>query len=432
MLRYFRGGKKMKAESSSKMKSRTYDMAVIGGGAAGLAGAVKAAELGMDVVVLESGERIGGIPMQCIHPGFGNFYYRENLTGPEFSERLIEKVKRMEIECHTRAHVEGIRHVSDTENMVSVVMPAGITQIRAKTILYAAGARERHAYEIGITGDRVSGVYTAGEAQTLMDIYGIMPGKSVVIIGSGDIGLIMARRFALEGADVKAVVEMLPYPGGLQRNVVQCLEDFGIPLLTSHMVTRIVGKKRVERVILAEVDESFRAIKNSEKEIDCDTVALAAGLVPNIGKLREADIDIDSATNGPVVNEYMETSLPGIFVAGNALAINDYVDYAAEQGEQAAIGAHLFIEGNMPSDWKPIRKGENIRLVFPHHISGGRDVKIYARVKKPVRDAVVEFPEIDKRVRKRAVMPGEMIIVNLKKQETAGIDELTLRCADGN
>ena len=251
-------------------------------------------------------------------------------------------------------------------------------------------------------------------------------------IGSGDIGLIMARRFALEGADVKAVVEMLPYPGGLQRNVVQCLEDFGIPLLTSHMVTRIVGKKRVERVILAEVDESFRAIKNSEKEIDCDTVALAAGLVPNIGKLREAGIDIDSATKGPVVNEYMETSLPGIFVAGNALAINDYVDYAAEQGEQAAIGAHLFIEGNMPSDWKPIRKGENIRLVFPHHISGGRDVKIYARVKKPVRDAVVEFPEIDKRVRKRAVMPGEMIIVNLKKQETAGIDELTLRCADGN
>jgi len=408
----------MKAEmqDDNEIKSGEYDMAVIGGGAAGLAGAIKAEELGMDVVVLESGERLGGIPMQCIHPGFGNFYYKENLTGPEFSERLIEKVEDMEIEYHTHAHVEGIRQISNAEEGVkeiSVITPRGLIQICVKTILYATGARERHAYEIGITGDRVSGVYTAGEAQTLMDIHGAMPGKSVVIIGSGDIGLIMARRFALEGAEVKAVVEMLPYPGGLQRNVVQCLEDFGIPLLTSHMVVGIKGRKRVEKVVLSEVDDEFRPIENSENEIECDTVAIAAGLLPNIGKLKEAGIAIDPATKGPVVNEYMETPLPGIFVAGNSLAINDYVDYAAKQGEQAAIGAHLYIE--------------NMRLVFPHRISGENDVRIYARVEKPMKNVSIIFPELGKKKVAAKVTPGEMIIVKLGKHELAGVGgEITM------
>lgn len=424
----------MKAEmrADNEIKSREYDMAVIGGGAAGLAGAIKAEELGMDVVVLESGERLGGIPMQCIHPGFGNFYYRENLTGPEFSERLIEKVEGMEIAYHTRAHVAGIRQVSNPEKgmkEMSVITPRGVMQIYAKTILYAAGARERHAYEIGITGDRVSGIYTAGEAQTLMDIHGIMPGRSVVIIGSGDIGLIMARRFALEGAEVKAVVEMLPYPGGLHRNVVQCLDDFGIPLLTSHMVVEIKGKKRVEKVVLSEVDDEFRPIENSEKEIECDTVAIAAGLLPNIGKLKEAGVDIDPSTGGPVVNEYMETSLPGIFVAGNSLAINDYVDYAAEQGEQAAMGAYHYIEndGKMPFEWKKLKRGRNVRLAFPHYLSGENDVRIYARVEKPMENVSIIFPELGKKKVAAKVTPSEMIIVKLGKHELADVEgEITM------
>lgn len=370
--------------------------------------------------------------MQCIHPGFGNFYYRENLTGPEFSERLIEKVEGMEIAYHTRAHVAGIRQVSNPEKgmkEMSVITPRGVMQIYAKTILYAAGARERHAYEIGITGDRVSGIYTAGEAQTLMDIHGIMPGRSVVIIGSGDIGLIMARRFALEGAEVKAVVEMLPYPGGLHRNVVQCLDDFGIPLLTSHMVVEIKGKKRVEKVVLSEVDDEFRPIENSEKEIECDTVAIAAGLLPNIGKLKEAGVDIDPSTGGPVVNEYMETSLPGIFVAGNSLAINDYVDYAAEQGEQAAMGAYHYIEndGKMPFEWKKLKRGRNVRLAFPHYLSGENDVRIYARVEKPMENVSIIFPELGKKKVAAKVTPSEMIIVKLGKHELADVEgEITM------
>jgi len=210
--------------------------------------------------------------------------------------------------------------------------------------------------------------------------------------------------------------------------VAQCLEDFGIPLLTSHMVVGIKGRKRVGKVILAEVDSKFHPIRNSEEEMECDTVAIAAGLVPNIGKLKEAGIAIDPATKGPVVNEYMETSLPGIFAAGNVLAINDYVDYAAEQGEQAAMGAHIYIENNgkMPFEWKKVERGRNVRLAFPHYISGDTDVRIYARVEKPMKDAVVEFTEIRKRIRKRAVMPGEMIIVNLKRHEIFDVDRITM------
>ena len=426
--------------AGNEIENRTYDMAVIGGGAAGLAGAVKAEELGMKTAVIENGEQMGGIPLQCIHPGFGNFYYGENLTGPEFAERLIGKAESMDISFYAHAHVESIGPISGNgagggENIdireMRVITPRGLIKVRAKTILYAAGARERHAYEIGITGDRVSGVYTAGEAQTLMDIHGIMPGRDIIIIGSGDIGLIMARRFALEGAKVRAVVEMLPHPGGLRRNVVQCLDDFGIPLLTSHMVMQIRGGRRVERVVLAEVDDKLKPIKNSKKEVECDTVAIAAGLVPNIGKLRELGADIDPSTGGPVVNEYMETSLPGIFAAGNALAINDYVDYAAEQGEQAAAGARLYIRGDMPSVRKSLKKGSNIRLAFPHYISGENDVRIYARVIRPMKDAVVEFPEIGKRIRKRAVMPGEMIMVDVKGHELSDVEQITMRCGYG-
>ncbi len=411
-----------------------YDVLVIGGGAAGLAGAIKAQELGMKVIVIENGERIGGIPLQCIHPGFGNFYYGENLTGPEFAERLIGRLNEMNIGICTETHVMSMDTVSDDASgmlkEVKVVTSGsscggGIKKLYARTIIYAAGARERNLYEVGITGDRVGGVYTAGEAQTLMDVHGIMPGRKVVIIGSGDIGLIMARRFALEGAEVAAVVEMLPYPGGLQRNVVQCLDDFGIPLLTSHMVKEIRGRRRVERVVLSEVDDKFMPTGNG-REIECDTVALAVGLVPNVRKLEETGIAVDPSTNGPVVNEYMETSVPGVFAAGNALAINDYVDYAAEQGERAAIGARAYIKNEMPSEWKKLGKGRNIRIAFPHYISGENDVRIYARVSKPMENARIHFPEIGKERKAARLMPGEMIIMNLSREELEGAGEITM------
>ncbi|RLG81219.1 MAG: pyridine nucleotide-disulfide oxidoreductase, partial [Thermoprotei archaeon] len=262
-------------------------------------------------------------------------------------------------------------------------------------------------------------VYTAGEAQTLMDIHGIMPGKEIVIIGSGDVGLIMARRFALEGARVKAVIEILPHPGGLMRNVVQCLKDFNIPLLLSHVVTKIIGKKRVEKVVVAKVGEGFKPVEGTEFEIPCDTVVIAAGLRPHVDLLEKLGVLMDPATGGPVVNELLETSVPGIFAAGNALVINDLVDYVVEQGELAAEGAHLFVSNDgLPTiDWKPIVKGRNVRLVVPHYVSCERRVTIYARVREPEERVFARIPEIGIRKFYIAVRPAEMIRLDLEKED---------------
>ncbi|ALM76032.1 NAD(P)/FAD-dependent oxidoreductase [Thermococcus barophilus] len=406
-----------------------YDVVVIGGGPAGLAAAIKSKELGLRVLLIENREFIGGIPIQCVHPGFGLHYFKEDLTGTEFIYRFIEKFNEMGIEYYTNAHVLEIIPYSYRHKILKVVTERGIHEIIAKTVIYAAGARERHLFEIGITGHRVAGIYTAGEAQTMMDIYGIMPGKEIVIVGSGDVGLIMARRFTLEGAHVKAVIEIMPYPGGLTRNVVQCLEDFGIPLYLSHAVTRVEGKKRVERVIVTEVNENLKPIPGTEKIIECDTVVIAAGLVPYLKVIEKAGVIIDPTTKGPVVNSYLETTVPGIFVAGNALVINDLVDYVVEQGEEAAIGAYEFIknEGLPAIKWKKIVKGRNIRLVVPHYVSETRDVMIYARVKKPEENVRLRFPEIGKEIKLPFVRPSEMIRIRLRKEEIAKAkDKITM------
>lgn len=413
---------------NNQMPKNDYDTVVIGGGPAGLAGGVRAKELGLEVLVLENSDRIGGIPIQCIHPGFGNFYYGEDMTGPEFSNRLIQKAESLNLEYRTNAHVSRISSISDLRKDIKTITPEDASRISTSTIIYAAGAREKHLFETGICGDRVSGIYTAGETQTLMDIHGVMPGKKVVIIGSGDIGLIMARRFALEGAEVKGVVEMLPYPGGLTRNVVQCLRDFDIPLQTNQIVKKIIGKKRVEKVITAEVDENLQPIPGTEEMVECDTVILATGLIPHTKKLEEMDITMDPVTKGPVVNELLETNMPGVFVAGNALAINDYVDYAANQGELAAEGAKIFIENmEIPTrEWVPLERGRNMKSVVPHYISGKKDVTIYARVKRPEIRVKVNFPEIGKKIQKPSVKLGDMIKIDLETEDLADIgDKLT-------
>ena len=409
--------------------NKEYDIVIIGGGAAGLAGALKASELQLKTLIVENNQRLGGIPFQCAHPGFGNFYYNENLTGSEYSERLTQSIIRKKIPFLTNAHVTKIQQLTPSKNSIKIITQKGIQEVSASTILYATGARERHVYETGITGDRISGVYTAGEAQTLMDVYGIMPGKKIVIIGSGDIGLIMARRFALEGAEIVCVIELFSYPGGLTRNVVQCLHDFNIPLLTNRRVTKIKGEKRVEKVITVNVDKNLDPIIGSEQEISCDTVALATGLVPYTKKLQELHVLLDPATKGPVVNEYLETSIPGIFVAGNALAINDYVDYASDQGELAAAGAKYFIEtkGMQKEHWKSVEKKGNIRLIVPQYISGGRDVTFYLRVQKPMPKATIHFQEIGKSYEKQGVTPSEMIKISVKKEEFLQVkDTLTV------
>lgn len=406
------------------MNAAAYDCIVIGGGAAGLAGATAAHEHGLDTLVIEAGPRLGGIPLQCIHPGFGLTYYGEDLTGPEFAERLVAGVQQRDIDGMTSAHVASLELLPDGRKKATVITRDGITEITAPCILYAAGARERHRHETGIVGDRPAGVYTAGEAQTLMDIDGVMPGRHVVIIGSGDIGLIMARRFALEGATVEAVIEMLPYPGGLSRNVVQCLHDYDIPLYRGRMVTAIRGDGRVDAVDTVAVNDELKQLQGTERRFECDTVALATGLLPNIALLRELGVTIDAATQGPVVNDCLETSIPGIFTAGNALAVNDYVDDAARQGERAAAGAALFNEHScVPADrWIPVRAGRNVRLALPHRVSGHREVTLYARVQQPEPRAVVRLPEINLELPPQGVTPGEMLTIDVEREMLDGLN----------
>ncbi|WP_297421568.1 NAD(P)/FAD-dependent oxidoreductase [Thermococcus sp.] len=404
-----------------------YDVVVIGGGPAGMAASIKAKELGLKVLLLDERDYLGGILPQCIHPGFGLHYFKEELTGPEFASRLAKRLVELGVECRTSARVLEIRNYSDLEKVVIFTSPSGAYQAWTRTVIYAAGARERHAFEVGIVGDRVSGIYTAGEAQTLMDIYGILPGKEVVIVGSGDVGLIMARRFALEGAKVKAVVELMPYPGGLARNVM-ILRDFNIPLYLGHKVVEVRGKGRVKRVKVVKVDENLREIPGSEFWIDADTLVISAGLVPSVKKLKKVGVEIDPATGGPIVNDRLETSVPGIFAAGNSLLINDLVDYVAEQGELAAEGAKEFINnGGIESrKWIKVEKGENVRLLAPHYLSGERDVYLYLRVAKPMENVELRIPEISKRVRLPVVKPAEMLRITLRSKEIRKTEKLTV------
>ncbi len=407
---------------------KEYDTIVVGGGPAGLAAAVRAQEKGLDTLILENREILGGIPIQCTHPGFGNFYYEENMTGCEFSERLVDKVRSTDIDVLTNAHLEKIS-LKDDHKELDIVSTEGFFKLKTWTVIYATGARERHRHETDIYGDRISGIYTAGEAQTLMDIHGIMPGKEIVMIGSGDIGLIMARRFALEGADVKGVIEMLPYASGISRNVVQCLHDFDIPLWTQRIVKSIEGKERVEKVVTKKVDEELNPIQGTEKEIGCDTVALATGLIPYTEKLEDIGVEHDTVTKGPMVDEALETSVNGIFTCGNALLINDYVDYASEQGEKAAEGAAEIVLDDLEREESRIqlKKGRNIRTIVPHRISGERDVTLYVRVKKPEPDVSLNLVELDKRIDQTAVTPAEMIKIELRKDELGVLEErLTL------
>ncbi|WFO74862.1 FAD-dependent oxidoreductase [Desulfurococcaceae archaeon MEX13E-LK6-19] len=411
------------------MAGLVYDVVVIGGGPAGLAAAIKTTEYGLKTLVLEQGEKLGGITLQCIHPGFGIHYFKEDLTGPEFIYRFIKKIESLGVEYYTNAYVESIEYRSIMEKKISVIMPGRVLDITTKTIIYTTGARERHRYEINIPGANVSGVYTAGEAQAMMDLWGVMPGKRVVIVGSGDVGLIMARRFALEGARVEAVIEILPYPGGLTRNIVQCLKDYNIPLYLSHAVVEIKGRKRVEKVVVAKVNENLEPIPGTEREIECDTVVIAAGLIPQVRLLEKLGVPIDPATRGPIVNDYLETSIPGIFVAGNALVINDFVDYAVEQGEQAADGARLFIEnkGIHTRKWRRIVKGRNIRLAVPHYVSGDKDVVLYARVKWPEDNVWFRIPETGRKLFMPKVRPAEMIRYVLAKDDILKTtDKITL------
>jgi len=339
-------------------------LVIIGGGPAGLSAALAAYEAGeRDILILERDEALGGILNQCIHNGFGLHIFKEELTGPEYAERFIREVADRGIEYKLKTMVLTISH----DRVVTYVnQTEGYQKIRAGAIVLACGCRERPRGAINIAGTRPAGIFTAGTAQRLVNIEGYLPGREIVILGSGDIGLIMARRMTFEGAKVKAVVELMPYSSGLNRNIVQCLQDYDIPLLFSHTVIEIKGRERVEGVVIAEVDENLRPKPETAREISCDTLLLSVGLIPENELARNAEVELSPVTGGAVVDENLMTSVPGIFAAGNVLHVHDLVDYVSEESAHAARSAVKYLQGaDSKAEKEVLRTGKGVRYVVP-------------------------------------------------------------------
>ena len=395
-----------------------YDLAVVGGGPAGLAAALKAREEGIEkIIILERADTLGGILEQCIHTGFGLHYFGEELSGPEYAGRFIKKVSETDIDVKVDTMVLDI---SDDNVVTACNKEDGLLTIKAKAIVLAMGCRERPRGALSIAGCRASGIMTAGTAQKYVNIDGYMPGKTVVILGSGDIGLIMARRMTLEGAKVKAVCELMPYSGGLTRNIVQCLEDFDIPLRLSCTVVSTHGKDRLEGVTVANVDEHLKPIPGTEEYIPCDTLMLSVGLIPENELSKNAGIELDRITNGPSVDEYRETLHKGVFACGNVLQVHDLVDYVTEESQIAGEGAAKFIKGEKKSgDYINTQGTNGVRYIVPQRINKetDKDVKLYFRVGqvfKNVKLVVKCGDEVIMSKNKKKMAPGEMENVLIK------------------
>lgn len=394
------------------------DLAIIGSGPAGLAAAVKAKQLGIkDVVVFERDERPGGILPQCIHNGFGLQKFNEELTGPEYANRYIQMAADhgVDVELDTM-----VLKIDKSRTLSAVSEYSGLRSYHCKSIILAMGCRERPRGAIGIPGTRPAGVFTAGQTQRMVNIEGYMPGENIVIQGSGDVGMIMARRLTLEGAEVKAVAEIQPYTSGLIRNEVQCLHDFDIPLLLRRTVTEIHGEKRVEGVTLSEVDAGWTPIAGTEKRVACDTLLLSVGLIPENELAKMAGVALDPLTGGAYVNEFLETDVPGIFSCGNVLHVNDYVDEVSSEGEIAARGARDRIKGKFcgKKNLVAVVGDEAIGQIVPQAISGRRPVTFYIRVKRPMEKLTLRIGNIFEKKFAYA-RPGEMMRVRLPKKAFA-------------
>lgn len=425
---------------------KTVKIAVIGGGPAGLAAAESAVEQGIrpdDILILERADKLGGILNQCIHNGFGLHTFREELTGPEYADRFIRKVREHQIPYLLKAMVIDISPAGmpGGTGLTVTAMNAeeGLVRVHAKAVILAMGCRERPRGALNLPGYRPAGIYTAGTAQRFVNLEGRMPGHEVVILGSGDIGLIMARRLTLEGARVRVVAELMPYSGGLKRNIVQCLDDYGIPLKLSHTVVDIKGRKRVESVTIAEVGPDRRPIPGTEEEYTCDTLLLSCGLIPENELSSALGVQMNGVTKGPVVNESLETSVPGVFACGNVLHVHDLVDYVSEEAAQAGANAARFVLGEIAEDSAApvtITAQDGVRYTVPSSISLNRMEDrqlIRFRVGNEYRNAGIriEFDGKEFRTLKKNILaPGSMEQVILQKKDLEsikGLKNITLR-----
>lgn len=410
---------------------KAYDIVIIGGGPAGLAAAISARKSGMDsILILERDKELGGILNQCIHNGFGLHTFQEELTGPEYAARFIASAEELGIEYRLNTMVMSI----STEKIVTAVnREEGIFLLQAKAIVLAMGCRERSRGALNIPGFRPAGVFSAGTAQRLVNREGLMPGREVVILGSGDIGLIMARRMTLEGAKVKVVAELMPYSGGLKRNIVQCLDDFDIPLKLSHTVVDIRGKERLTGVTIAEVDNKGKVIPGTEEDYDCDTLLLSVGLIPENELSVGAGVEIDPVTSGPIVNESLETSIEGIFACGNVLHVHDLVDFVSEEAATAGRNAAVFVKGRGKGDESRkiyLSPAGGVRYTVPSVIHPERmndSLTVRFRVGGVYKNCYISVYLDEERIihKKRPIVaPGEMEEVKLTKEKLLSCPDL--------
>ena len=403
------------------------DVAIIGGGPAGLAAAIAAKEEGAEkVLIIERDNALGGILQQCIHPGFGLSRFKEELTGPEYYGRFVDRAKELNVDYMLNSMVLQVNH--ETNEIVATSSEYGLTCVQAGSIVLAMGCREKTRASIAVPGTRPSGLYTAGSAQRLVNRQNIMVGKKVVILGSGDIGMIMARRMTLEGAKVVMVVELMDYLAGLTRNRVQCLDDFGIPLKLAHTITKIEGDTRVKGVWVAPVDEKKQPIADKAEFVECDTVLFSVGLMPENELTRKAGIAINPITNGPAVNQYMQTSAPSVFACGNVVHVNDLVDNVSEESARAGKYAAQYAMGKLNDEQKTVTciTGRNVRYLCPQTVDAAQEdgkVSIYFRVLQPELDVKLVArcgDEVIYTHKEFRVNPGEMNHVNVETCKITG------------